>query len=112
MIRRRSLGRVVLLLVVLLGALAWQNRTHLQAFPGILGAYSAKEYCSCRYVMGQPADYCSVYVEQYLPLSGFADDPLNKRVTARGLGRSQSAQWLGPRQGCQLLPQAMPLPES
>jgi len=31
-------------------------------------------------------------------------------VTARGLGSTQSAQWLGPRQGCQLLPQAAPLP--
>ena len=33
---------------------AWQNRIHLAAFPAIIGAYTAKEYCSCRYVMGTP----------------------------------------------------------
>ena len=112
MIRRRPFATLALLIVLLLVGLGWQNRTHLQAFPGIIGAYSAKEYCSCRYVMGSPAEYCAAYVEQYLPLSGFFDDPANKRVTARGLGSSQSAQWLGPRQGCQLLPQALPLPSS
>jgi len=112
MIRRRPLGALLALVVVLLAVLAWQNRAHLQAFPRIIGAYTAKEYCSCRYVMGHPAAYCAAYVEQYLPLSGFLDDPLKRRVTARGLGSSQSAQWLGPRQGCRLLAQAAPLPES
>jgi hypothetical protein len=110
MIRRRPFGALLVLVALLLAALAWQNRAHLQAFPGILGAYTAKEYCSCRYVMGNPAEYCAAYVEQYLPLSDFFDDPANRRVTARGLGSSQSAQWLGPRQGCRLL--AQPLPES
>ena len=45
----------MLLILALLIGLGWQNRTHLQAFPDILGAYSAKEYCACRYVMQQPA---------------------------------------------------------
>jgi hypothetical protein len=112
MIRRRPFTSLVLLGMLVLAALAWQNRSHLQAFPGIIGAYSAKEYCSCRYVTNNPAEYCATYVEQYLPLSGFFDDPAHKRVTARGLGSSQTAQWLSPRQGCQLLPQAVPLPAS
>lgn len=112
MIRRRPFSSVLLLIVLLLAALAWQNRTHLQAFPDIIGAYSAKEYCSCRYVANNPAQYCEAYVAQYVPLSGFFDDPVNKRVTARGLGRTQSAQWLGARQGCQLLAEAAQLPES
>jgi len=111
MIRRRPFTALFLLIVLLLLALAWQNRVHLRAFPGIIGAYSAKEYCSCRYVMDNPADYCLAYVKQYVPLSGFFDEPDSKRVTARGLGSTQSAQWLSPRQGCQLLPQASPLPE-
>ena len=34
--------------------LGWSNRAHVAAFPGIIGAYSAKEYCSCRYVSGNP----------------------------------------------------------
>ncbi|HEX5843681.1 MAG TPA: amidase [Pseudomonas sp.] len=110
MIRRRPWSLLLLLCALLLAALAWQNRAHLSAFPGIIGAYSAKEYCSCRYVSLNPADYCAAYVEQYLPLGAFFDDAAHKRVTARGLGSTQSAQWLGPRQGCQLLPEAAPLP--
>ena len=55
MIRRRLFSSLLLLMLLLLAALAWQNRSHLQAFPGIIGAYSAKEYCSCRYVVNNPA---------------------------------------------------------
>jgi hypothetical protein len=110
MIRRHPLRVLLLLGCLLLLGLAWHNRAELQAFPGIIGAYSAKEYCSCRYVSGNPADYCAAYVEQYIPLSEFFDDAAKRRVTARGLGSSQSAQWLGPRQGCQLLPAALALP--
>ena len=109
MIRRRPFISLLLLIVLLLAALAWQNRTHLQAFPSIIGAYSAKEYCSCRYVVNNPADYCEAYVAQYVPLSGFFDDAAHKRVTARGLGSTHTAQWQGPREGCQLLPQAAEL---
>ncbi|WP_166364311.1 amidase [Pseudomonas akapageensis] len=93
---------VVLLLAVL--ALIWHERLALQAFPGILSAYSAKEYCSCRYVMNNPPEYCQGYVKQYLPLSELLDDPAHQRVTASGLGQSNSAAWGGPRQGCRLLP--------
>ncbi|MBS7663750.1 amidase [Pseudomonas lalucatii] len=110
MSRRRPLRRLPLLVALLLAALAWHNRVHLLAFPAIIGAYSAKEYCSCRYVVGNPADYCAAYIEQYLPLSALVDEPAARRVTARGLGSSQSAQWLGPRQGCRLLPEAVALP--
>lgn len=112
MIRRRPFSALLLLILLLLAALGWQNRAHLQAFPDIIGAYSAKEYCSCRYVANNPAQYCEAYVAQYVPLSGFFDDVAHKRVTARGLGRTQSAQWLNPRQGCQLLAEPPVLPPS
>lgn len=94
------------LLVILLGLLVWgwSEREALSAFPGILSAYSAKEYCSCRYVMGFDAPYCQGYVKQYLPLSGLRDDPRTRRVEASGLGRQSTAIWLGPREGCRLLP--------
>lgn len=110
MIRRHPLLSALLVLLLLLAGLAWQNRTDLFAFPGIIGAYSAKEYCSCRFVANNPAEYCASYVALYLPLSALHEDAPLKQVTARGLGVTQSAQWLGPRQGCQLLPQALPLP--
>ncbi|MGL4316742.1 MAG: amidase [Pseudomonas sp.] len=110
MIKRRPFLSAFFLLLLGLALLGWSNRAHLAAFPGIVGAYSAKEYCSCRYVAGSPADYCVGYVKQYVPLSDFLDDAAHKRVTARGLGSSQTAAWLGPREGCQLQPQADPLP--
>lgn len=94
------------LLLILLGLLVWgwSERAALSAFPGILSAYSAKEYCSCRYVMGFDAGYCQSYVKQWLPLGELRDDVQHKQVYARGLGRDASAQWRGPREGCGLLP--------
>ena len=61
MIRRHPILSVLVLLIVALAVVIWQNRIHLAAFPGIIGAYTAKEYCSCRYVMGNSADYCQAY---------------------------------------------------
>lgn len=110
MIRRHPVLTALLLLLLLLVATAWQNRVYLAAFPGIIGAYTAKEYCSCRYVMGNSADYCRAYTKQYVPTSAFLDDEAHKRVTARGLGSTQTAAWLGAREGCRLMPQADALP--
>lgn len=97
--------RLLLLLLVLLGAWAWYEREALGDFTQILSAYSAKEYCSCRYVMGFDATYCQGYVQQYLPLSRLEDEPPRRRVSAEGLGRRNTAVWLGTREGCRLLPQ-------
>lgn len=99
--RRRHL--LLLSIVLLVIAVIWPNRAHLAAFPDIIGAYTAKEYCSCRYVTGNSADYCRAYTRQYVPIDFLHDDPGLRRVTARGLGRSHSAVWLGPREGCRLL---------
>ncbi|MBK5539510.1 amidase [Pseudomonas sp. TH05] len=103
-VRRRPVSSLLLLLLAALLAWVWHERLALRAFPDILGAYSAKEYCSCRYVMQNPADYCLGYVRQYLPLSQFVDEPEHRRVTAGGLGRSHSAAWIGEREGCRLAP--------
>lgn len=102
-IRRRPFSSLVLLLLVIIAGLIWNWRVQLQLFPGIISAYTAKEYCSCRFVMNAPAEYCHSYVEQWLP-STIDEDSLNKRITATGLGRESAAQWEGPRQGCRLLP--------
>lgn len=96
--------RGVLMLLVLGGAWAWHERQALGDFPTILSAYSAKEYCSCRYVMGFDADYCQGYVRQYLPLSSLTEQASGYRISAEGLGRRSHAVWLGPQQGCRLLP--------
>ena len=104
LIKRRPFTSVLVLLFLILLALGWSKRTALAAFPDIISAYTAKEYCSCRYVMDNPADYCLAYVKQYVPISSFVDDAARKQVSVSGLGRSNTAAWLSPRQGCQLLP--------
>jgi len=101
---RRPLSSLLLVLLLALLGWSWHERTALQAFPDILSAYTAKEYCSCRYVMDNPVDYCQAYVKQYLPIDSFQDDVQQRRVTAGGLGRSHTAVWSGARQGCRLVP--------
>lgn len=93
----------MVLLLALLGW-AWYERQALMDFPGILSAYSAKEYCSCRFVMGFDQAYCRDYVKQYLPLGLLEEDAAQRQVTAEGLGRRNQAAWQGAREGCRLLP--------
>ncbi|WP_334598170.1 amidase [Pseudomonas alvandae] len=101
MMRKVSLTLMAVLLVALFGWV-WQERVALRAFPDIISAYTAKEYCSCRYVMQQPAEYCRGYVKQSVTTNDFLDTPEAKRITVSGLGRSHSARWIGERQGCRL----------
>lgn len=101
-------GGLLLFLLLALGWL-WHERQALQAFPRIISAYSAKEYCSCRYVMAHDTQYCRAYVKQYIPLSALHDDLQLRRVTATGLWQRSTAVWLGPQQGCRLLAKPDPL---
>ncbi|MCV4281382.1 amidase [Pseudomonas capsici] len=103
-ILRRPFTSLLLLILFVVAVLAWQYRVALQAFPTIISAYTAKEYCSCRYVMNNPAEYCRSYVKQYVPAT-LTDDPPAKSVIASGLGRSSVAAWQGVRQGCRLQPE-------
>ncbi|RZI69940.1 MAG: amidase [Pseudomonas sp.] len=102
-IRRRPFRSFFILVLLIIAGLIWDWRVQLQVFPSIISAYTAKEYCSCRFVMDNPANYCRRYVKQWLP-STLDEDALNKRITATGLGRESAAQWEGPRQGCRLSP--------
>lgn len=103
-VRRRPFYTVWWVLLIVLLGWVWQERVALWAFPDIISAYTAKEYCSCRYVMANDAEYCHGYVKQWLPTNGFTDDAASKRVTVSGMGRSNSAEWVGERQGCRLKP--------
>lgn len=102
-IRRRPFSSFGILILLFLLAVIWVWRVQLQAFPTIISAYTAKEYCSCRYVMNNPVGYCQRYVKQWLP-STLTENLNDKRITATGMGRESTAQWQGPRQGCRLLP--------
>ena len=99
---RRWAGRIALGLLLLLAVVLALNWTHVAAFPGILPAFTAKEYCSCRFVMGQTDTYCRGYVEQWLPISEIRVDETARAVTARGTGVTRSARWLSQREGCRL----------
>lgn len=103
-VRRRPFSTLLWILLIALLGWIWHERVALWAFPDIISAYTAKEYCSCRYVMNNDARYCHSYVKQWLPTSGFNDDVANTRVTVSGMGRSNSAQWIGERYGCRLQP--------
>ena len=104
LVRRRPLSILGLIVLAALLGWIWRERVALRAFPDIINAYTAKQYCSCRYVMNSPAEYCHRYVKQWLPTSGFTDDPVGKRITVSGMGRSNSAQWISKHQGCRLSP--------
>ena len=104
MIRRRPFTSLFLVLLLALLGWVWHERVNLQAFPDIIAAYTAKEYCSCRYVANNPAEYCRGYVKQYVSINAFTDDPKRSEVTASGLGRTHTARWLGEHQGCRLTP--------
>ena len=100
-LRRRPFSSLAIVVLLLMAAVIWVWRVQLLAFPGIISAYTAKEFCSCRYVMNNPAAYCTGYVKQWVP--GTLDEDLaRKRITASGMGRVSSAQWLDQRQGCRL----------
>ncbi|MBC3376549.1 amidase [Pseudomonas sp. SWRI92] len=100
--RRSVLLTLLSVLLIALFGWMWLERVALRAFPDIISAYTAKEYCSCRYVMQQPAEYCRGYVKQSVPTSEFLETAQAKRITVSGLGRSHSARWIGERQGCRL----------
>lgn len=95
---RLALAAIVLLLV----AAAVPLWPHLRAFPGVLPAFYAKEFCSCRYVMRQDLARCHAYASQYVPITSFVLDESARRVTVRATGTERSARWLGPREGCRL----------
>jgi len=99
---------VTLLLLAAGGVWAWQQRVALQAFPDILGAFTAKEYCSCRYVMQRQAPDCRAYARQYVPITSLDDDVQQRRVEVQALGRRHVAAWQGPQWGCRLEPAAGP----
>lgn len=103
-VRHRPFSALLLVLLIGLLAWVWQERVALWAFPDIISAYTAKEYCSCRYVMNNDAEYCRSYVKQWLPTTDFTDDTASRRITVSGMGRSNSAVWGGERQGCRLMP--------
>lgn len=103
---KRVLLAAGVLILLTCGAWTIANREELSVFQGAISSFTAKEYCSCRFVMGFSEGYCQGYSEQYIPISALREDIARKRITVRGLGRAQTAAWISPREGCRLLPEA------
>lgn len=101
---RRWPRRIGLAVLGLFAFFVLTNWPYLMAFPGILPSFYAKEFCSCRYVMGQDVDYCHAYATQYIPISDFKLDETTRTVTVRATGATRTARWLSPREGCRLDP--------
>ncbi|WP_426416270.1 hypothetical protein [Aestuariirhabdus sp. LZHN29] len=100
--------RIVLLLLssaILITGLWLKPRWNfVQAFPDLISAYYAKEYCSCYFVVGNDEAYCHAYVEQWMPISDFQLNREQGWVQVSGLGRTNRASYFGLRQGCGLEP--------
>ena len=77
----------------------------LGSFPKMPASYEAKEMCSCLFVEARPLDVCEAWVRQDVVKSqGHTVDVEHQTVTAKALGATATARWLGEREGCVLDP--------
>jgi hypothetical protein len=51
----------------------------------MLTAYTAKEACSCLFVMAQSEDYCRLWVRENPPVAGFSVDHESRTVASSAL---------------------------
>jgi hypothetical protein len=98
----RLLAAGGIVLVVALGVLVAHNWQDVRAFPGILPAFYAKEFCSCRFVVGQSVSFCHDYARQWLPITSFHLSEPKRCITVTALGQTRSAGFLNHREGCRL----------
>jgi len=69
----------------------------------VVAASFAKEYCSCRFVVGQTEKYCKSYASQIVSVSSFSEDLNNKYVSAAAFGHLASSQFINKKYGCDLI---------
>ena len=94
---------LVLFLLIIFIMWAISSRRHLIAFPEIVSSYSAKEYCSCRYVVGRTPDQCYDLVRQYISIDTPVEDEAARTITITGMGQTNQARYVNERLGCVLL---------
>ncbi|MEO1017369.1 MAG: amidase [Pseudomonadota bacterium] len=102
----RWIGRIFLglfgfVVLALAGVIVW-NWEYSKAFPDILSAFTAKEYCTCRYVIGRGDAACRQYTKYFIPISQLRFDDESQTVEVDALFRSNSARYLSEREGCRL----------
>lgn len=81
--KRKVWPRVVLAVVVLVGALAWGYREPIDGYATLGSAFGARTACSCRYVAGRSLEDCRKDFEPGMEWVFLSDDPASRSVTAR-----------------------------
>lgn len=97
-------ARGLVLLAVLSGALGCaeeEGRVYRNNDLMLLTAYSAKDICSCLFVMGQTEDHCERWARANPNLKTIQVDRSARTVTVQSmLLFSARARWVMPRRGC------------
>lgn len=94
---------LILFMLIILAMWAISSRKHWLAFPDVVSSYSAKEYCSCRYVVGRSAEQCKELVRQYISIDAPIEEDATKTITISGMGQTNQARYINERLGCVLL---------
>lgn len=98
---KRRIWMVAAALVLLSGC--GDARSYEQNDLELLTSYTAKEACSCLFVLEQPADFCTVWTKQNPPLARIAIDREKKEVRASALVMwGATARFVDAREGCRL----------
>jgi len=60
----------------------------------MLSATFSKDYCSCRFIVGQTDGYCREVAKQYISVKEYKVDLDQKIVYSAGLGESATVQFV------------------
>ena len=70
--------------------------------PQLLTRYMAKEYCSCRFVVGQTPKVCRAENKTFKILFSISEDTKKKVVTVKSFALTAKASFINDRFGCEL----------
>lgn len=67
----------------------------------LVTSYTAKDACSCLFVMGQTKEYCTAWIKESPEVTNWSADMDKKTVTtSAGLFWGASAHYVNEQQGC------------
>jgi hypothetical protein len=89
-----------LLALVALSCSDGKERIYQNSDLDLLAGFTAKEYCSCFFVVGQTQDFCDQFIKQSPPIGTVSIDQKNKKVTSHALFNSRTAHWVSDKFGC------------
>ena len=78
------------------------ERPYQNGTPELLAHNTAKEVCSCLFVVGQTDEFCDQFIHFNPPIASYSVDKEKKTVSARSLTYTATAKWVSARAGCQL----------